>query len=282
MNLSADLIAEPLMYLFNLTLELNVIPSVWKSAYVLPLLKGGEPSLLNNYRPISNLSVLAKVLESLVCNQMKMFLSDNDILSTFQSGFRKQHGTTTAAMKVVNDLIVAMDRKQHCASLFIDLSKAFDTVDHDIMLKRLVNIGFSSQAVAWFKDYLSGRTQCVQFNGKRSDVLTVQKGVPQGSVLGPLLFTIYINNVGRNVPNAFFHFYADDTIIYCCAATLQKALDELQTAFTMVQAQLYQLKLVLNADKTKMMVFTKKLKEEPQTLPHITTTQGKEIESVNV
>lgn len=280
LNLTADVIAEPLTYLFNLTLELNVIPSVWKSAYVLPLLKGGEPSLLNNYRPISKLSVLAKVLETLVCNQMKEFLCDNNILSTFQSGFRKQHGTITAAMKVVNDLIDAMDRKQHCVSLFIDLSKAFDTVDHDIMLKRLVNIGLSNQAVSWFKDYLSDRTQCVQFDGKSSAVLTVQKGVPQGSVLGPLLFTIYINNVGKNVPKASFHFYADDTVIYCCAATLKKAFDELQTAFTMVQAQLYQLKLVLNTDKTKLMVFTKS-KKEPQTLPHIITTQGKEIERVS-
>ena len=113
-------------------MEKNEIPSVWKSAFVLPLLKGGDPAILTNYRPISNLSVLAKVLEALVSEQVKLFLHSNSILSKFQSGFRKKHSTITAAMKVVNDISVALDKKQHCASLCIDLSKAFDTVDHDI------------------------------------------------------------------------------------------------------------------------------------------------------
>ena len=158
--------------------------------------------------------------------------------------------------------------------MFIDFSKAFDTVDHDILLKRLGNIGLSGQAVAWFENYLSDRTQCVQFRGKKSEFLTVHKGVPQGSVLGPLLFALYINNVGRGVPKASFHFYADDTIIYCCCKSISKAFEALQSAFNMVQAQLQQLKLVLNADKTKTMLFSKATKI-PQPLPQIVTLQDK-------
>ena len=121
--------------------------SGWKSAYVLPLLKGGEATILNNYRPISKLSVLAKVLERLVSEQVKEFLCTNDILSKHQSGFRKQHSTITATMKAVNDTASILDNKQSCAALFVDLSKAFDTVDHRILKQRLLSIGISSHAV---------------------------------------------------------------------------------------------------------------------------------------
>ena len=147
---------------------------------------------------------------------------------------------------------MALDSKQHCASLFIDFSKAFDTVDHNVLLRRLANIGLSASAVSWFSSYLSDRAQCVKVDGCSSDTLAVHKGVPQGSILGPLLFTIYINELGKNVENANFHLYADDTVIYCFGGTVLKAVDHLQAAFKEIEAQLLLLKLVLNADKTKM------------------------------
>lgn len=134
------------------------IPLIWKAAFVRPLLKGRDPATLNNYRPVSNLSVLAKILEALVANQLKEFLYENNIFSSYQSGFRKKHSTVTAALKVVNDISVALD-KQHCASLFLDLSKAFDTVDHSVLKLRLLNSGLSEQAVAWFSNYLNDRSQ---------------------------------------------------------------------------------------------------------------------------
>ena len=156
LKLAADFIAGPLAYLFNLTVENKEIPKIWKSAFVLPVLKRGWLFYFN-YRPISSY-VLAKVLENLVSDQLKAFLYNDAILSIYQSGFGKRHSTISAALKVVNDILVTLDKKQHCASLFIDLSKAFDTVDHDVLKMRLLNSGLSENAVAWFSNNLSDRS----------------------------------------------------------------------------------------------------------------------------
>lgn len=135
------------------------IPKLWKSAFVLPLLKGGDPSLLDNYRPISKLSVLSKVLESLVSRQLKTYFQEN-ILNGMQSGFRSGHSTVSATLKVLNDIHCALDKKLHCVSVFIDLSKAFDTVDHAVLVQRLKCCGITGHALDWFINYLSNCTLC--------------------------------------------------------------------------------------------------------------------------
>ncbi len=155
-------------YIFNLSVSNNKIPSIWKSAYVLPLLKGVDPTTVNNYRPVSKLCVLAKVLEKFVSEQLKDYLIVNGLLSQCQSGFQKHRRTVTVAIKVVNDIIDALDSKKYCAALFIDLSKAFDTVDHVIVFNILRSTGLSAQAVNWFLNYLSNRSQCVQSGGYSS------------------------------------------------------------------------------------------------------------------
>ena len=280
LKLAVDFIAEPLTHIFNLTFSNNEIPNIWKSAYVLPLLKGGDPTVLNNYRPISKLCVLAKVLEKCVSDQLKDFLDVNNILSQHQSGFRKRHSTITATLKVVNDIIESLDCKKYCAAVFIDLSKAFDTVDHVTLVDRLLKIGLSRQAVDWFSNYLSVRTQCVQFAGSSSSSLPVSKGVPQGSILGPLLFSIYVNNLCDSITNAACHFYADDTIIYCSSPSVADTFHFLQSALDVLQSQLTKLKLVLNTDKTKLMLFSNG-KALPKVLPKLLTSHGTEIERVN-
>jgi len=199
-------------------------------------------------------TVLAKPLESLVSEQLKELLIINNILSDHQSGFRKKHNTTTAALQVGRDVIESLDTT---AALFIDLSKAFDTVHHAVLKQRLLNIGLSEQTVCWFKHYLSNRSQWVQAEGIASSSLDVIKGVPQGSVLGPLLFTIYINSVGQNVPNANVPFHADDAVIYCSAAAQHQDLFHSQTAFDTVQ---HTLKYIVNPGKTKLMSKKKKKK----------------------
>jgi hypothetical protein len=278
LKLAAELISSPLTYLFNLSLSTNIIPRIWKSAFVVPLPKGGDPSLMDNYRPISKLCILSKVLENLVSNQLAQYLNCHNILSINQSGFRKGHSTTTAVLKVMNDIVESLDNKQHCACVFIDLSKAFDTVDHIILLDRLRQVGLSENVILWFINYLQGRTQCVQVEGVRSDFLEIIKGVPQGSVLGPLLFSIYINCLDFNIVNAKFHFYADDTIVYCSAPSKQQSVASLQSVFDIIQNRFCALKLVLNIDKTKCMLFTNsRTSENPIVLQ---TYQGSQVTSV--
>uniref|UniRef100_A0A3Q3BE22 Reverse transcriptase domain-containing protein n=1 Tax=Kryptolebias marmoratus TaxID=37003 RepID=A0A3Q3BE22_KRYMA len=280
LKLAAEFIAEPLAHIFNLSLISNKIPSVWKSAFVLPLFKSGEPSQVNNYRPISKLCIPAKIFEKLVADQLKIFLESNCILQTVQSGFRKKHSTVTATLKVINDLIQALDNKKHCVALFIDLSKAFDTVNHKLLIDILHRIGLSQQATMWVTDYLSNRTQRVQLAGLTSSNCTVLNGVPQGSVLGPLLFSIYINNLCENLSNASYHFYADDLVIYCCSSSIVQAIQYLQSAFNVVQARLQTLKLVLNVDKTKAMIFSHS-RTLSQIHPLLTTAIGTQIEFVS-
>ena len=157
----------------------------------------------------------------------------------YQSGFRKKHSRITAAMKVLNYITEALD-KNSSVSHFLLISKAFDTVDHAILRQRLSSVGLSEHAVAWFANYLSDRTQCTQFDGLIPVKLSVCNGVPQGSVHGPFLFTIYIHNFDKNVQNEQLHFYADDTVIYCGASSLSKAFQNLQTAFyTVVSFEAY-------------------------------------------
>ncbi len=177
---------------------------------------------------------------------------------------------------------MVIDNGDFCASLFIDLSKAFDTVDHEILLHRLKSVGLSSLVIPWFKNYLSGRTQCVQDEGKLSESLEIAKGVPQGSVLGPLLFTIYINSLDYGIQDGKFHFYADDSVMYCSASSGQQALYKLQSAFDVIQLQFCNLKLVLDADKTKYMLFSSSLLISLQTLQGSVTELVKEYKYLGI
>ena len=152
----------------------------------------------------------------------------------------------------------------------VDLSKAFDTVCHSLLLDTLYSIGFDGNACNWFQSYLSGRSQCVKTGRAQSGFLPILKGVPQGSILGPVLFTLYINQMALSLEGCHAHFYADDTIIYCISDSVQHAIDMLQRAFNIFQGSLQKLRLVLNASKTKYMLFSKARESEYNSL-HIST-----------
>ncbi|KAL0153117.1 hypothetical protein M9458_051573 [Cirrhinus mrigala] len=177
---------EPLLNIINSSLSLGHVPKPFKLAVIKPLIKKPQldPSELANYRPISNLPFMSKILEKVVSAQLCSFLQKNDIYEEFQSGFRPHHSTETALVKITNDLLLASD--QGCISLLVllDLSAAFDTIDHDILIDRLQNYaGIQGQALKWFRSYLSDRYHFVYLNGESSQLSPVKYGVPQGSVL---------------------------------------------------------------------------------------------------
>ena len=191
----------------------GIFPDDWKCARVTPLFKQGEASDLNNYRPISVISVIAKVFERIVYDQSYNFLSNEDIISTHQSGFRSSHSTLTALLEATDNWAFKIDRGNVNAVVFLDLKKAFDTVDHDILLSKMNLYEIQGIALDWFRSYLTNRTQRCLVNGSLSRICSLECGVPQGTILGPLLFLIYINDLPNCLTSCQSRMYADDTHI---------------------------------------------------------------------
>lgn len=249
-----------ILIIINQSLSTGIVPSAFKTAVIKPLLK--KPNLdhdvLQNYRPISNLPFLSKVLERAVASQLTDFLSNNNLYDPFQSGFRSFHSTETALTRVVNDLLLAIDSNSTSVLLLLDLSAAFDTIDHSILLNRLENyIGIRGSALSWFRSYLLGRSHRVFYNNVTSECCTVDFGVPQGSVLGPLLFSIYMLPLGDIIRKygINFHCYADDTQIYIpVKPTDHSQLQKLEACLSEIKRWMSLNFLLLNANKTEMLV----------------------------
>lgn len=199
-----------IVHICNYCLQHGCFPDLWKVALVKPIPKKTNPSEVKDFRPISLLCVLSKVLEKLVHDQMIAYLEEFNILNPFQSGFKKGHSTQTALLKVTSDIRKAIDSRELTILVLYDFSNAFPSVNHKLLLAKLRWYGFSRSAINWFSSYLTGRSQKVVFNDAVSDVLAILLGVPQGSILGPLLFSLYINDINTVFRNSNFHLYADD------------------------------------------------------------------------
>ena len=213
-----DSLTPPITHLINLSLSEGVFPTQFKQAIVKPLLK--KPSLpkndLSSYRPISNLNFISKVLERVLYSRLCSHLDSFPSLSPFQSAYRKFYSTETALIRIHNDLCRAMNLQRVSALILLDLSAAFDTIDHNILLSRLNScFGISNTAHSLLASYLSHRSQSVAIDQTLSPSLPLLRGVPQGSVLGPLLFTLYTTPLSHLLTDSSlqFHFYADDTQI---------------------------------------------------------------------
>ena len=193
----SDVIAEPLTHIFNLSFSNRIVPQELKTAKIIPIYKGEDPTIFTNYRPVSLLPTISKILEKLSYNRLLRYLDKNDILFQHQYGFRTSGSTYMAITHLTNELYKAKDKNQSTKGIFLVLSKAFDTVNHHILLQKLKRLGLDKQALFWFTSYLEHRLQFVAFKGVNSSTHVTKCGVPQRSVLGPLLYLIYINDLAN-------------------------------------------------------------------------------------
>jgi len=195
-------------------LTTGIVPDDFKIAKVIPIYKKDNPEIFGNYRPVSVLPCLSKILERIVYNRAYDFLSKNEILFKKQYGFRTNHSTYMAVLDFVNEVSKAIDDDMYTIGIFMDLSKAFDTIDHGILLHKLYHYGFRGVSNDWFSNYLHNRKQYVLYNSAKSPTENVSCGVPQGSILGPLLFILYMNDICHTSKLLNTILFADDTTVF--------------------------------------------------------------------
>lgn len=257
---TVDVMAPFYVDMFNRSLAAGVVPTKFKAAYITPRLKkvGMDPDDVKSYRPISNLSVMSKLLERLVAKQLVEYLTTSGLLPELQSAYRAHHSTETAVLKVLSDILKALDTGNLAVLTLLDLSAAFDTVDHATLLRRLqVTYGLGGNVIRWFKSYLSCRTQFVRCGVSTSAPTTVECGVPQGSVLGPILFLLYTADLLRLVERHHLHahLYADDTQVYgsCPPMETSQLQAQVSACIDEVASWMQSNRLQLNTDKTEVL-----------------------------
>jgi hypothetical protein len=246
----------------NLSMAEGVMPAELKKALILPLLKkpGLDTEVLKHFRPVSNLTYISKVIERVVAQRLTKYLFANNLQEHLQSSYKKFHSTETALLKVQNDILQAIDGKKCILLVLLDLSAAFDTIDHKTLLSRLQKrLGINGTVLKWFESYLSDRSQSVLIEGVESELLNLLFGVPQGSVLGPILFILYTAPLGDLLRQfgISYHFYADDTQIYLSfdLPECDDAMLKMEKCVEMVRSWMAQNFLKLNEDKTEIIFF---------------------------
>ena len=242
-------------YLINKSFTEGIFHVELKLAKVVPIFKAGDPTQIANYRPISVLTFFYKVFEKIMYNCILKLMDANHVFYEDQYGFRQKHSTQQAIITLVDTITNSLDKGDIIISVFLDLKKAFDSVDHHILLKKLYAYGIRGNFIKWFESYLCDRAQYVVYNNQRYMTHPIKCGVPQGSILGPLLFIIYVNDIG-NISNLLFNImYADDTSVLLSGNNLNDLICLLNKELDLLYIWLNSNKLSLNTQKTFYLLF---------------------------
>jgi hypothetical protein len=247
-------IAKPLSHIFNISLANGTFPYMLKQCRVIPIFKAGNRLECDNYRPISLLSSISKVLEKIVSEKLLHHLTANDLLYVHQYGFLPKKSAEHNLLHIINYVTNALNDGNYCIGVFLDLKKAFDVCSHSILLKKLAKMGINGIALNWFKTYLAGRSQRVDINGNLSDELNLDISVIQGSILGPILFLCYINDF-YSATSLFSVLFADDTTCLSKGKVLKDLIDYVNGELQKIAMWFRSNKMAVNTSKTKFVIF---------------------------
>jgi len=262
-----EVIVIPLTIIINKTIETGIVPDIFKVAKIIPIYKSKQKDLFINYRPISILPSFSKIMEKILHKRLYQFINSNNMLYASQYGFRSKHSTGHAISEFYTKTLLNFENKLQTLSTFLDLSKAFDTIDHKILLSKLLNYGIRGKALDWFESYLNNRFQYVNYKNTESNKQKIEYGVPQGSVLGPLLFILYINDLPTVLKHSKAIIFADDTTIYTSSNDKNVLYENMNIDLNNLATWFNSNKLSLNLDKTNSMLLNpKRFKSSDQNL----------------
>ena len=292
-----DEILPAVTHIVNLSIQQAVFPSLYKVAKVIPLFKKGDPLLPKNYRPVAILCILSKVIERVVYIQIVEYMTKNDLFHPNHHGFRAHHSTATAMVQMYDTWVQAADKGELTGVCMLDMSAAFDVVDHGLLLQKLQLYGFDDQAFSWMQDYLSGRTQAVYVDGSLSSFLPVNVGVPQGSILGPLCYVLFTNDLPETVLDTSSHAhwshltshceqcggvccFADDSTYSVSSLSQEDLQDKLNSRYATLSSYMGNSRLKLNDDKTHLLIMATKQKHRLLNMNIRINTPDEEIEPI--